>query len=84
MVGGGEPSRRGTLADFGLVGLVVGAAVSFILGMVSIGAVALLGRIPLPIGLLFVLASLVTVFGLVVTIATVRRGNTDQPGPEDY
>ena len=69
-----EPNRRSALADFGLVSLVVGGGAALLLGIVAIGAVAFLGRIPLPVGLLFVLASLATVFGLIVTIATVRRG----------
>ena len=68
-----EPNPRSALADFGLVSLVVGGGAALLLGMVALGAVALLGRIPLPVGFLFVLASLATVFGLIVTIATVRR-----------
>ncbi len=68
-----EPNRRSPLADFALVSLVVGGGAALVLGMVAIGAVAFLGRIPLPVGFLFVVASLATVFGLVVTIATVRR-----------
>ena len=70
---GREPERRGSLADFGLVCLVVGGGATLLLGMVAIGTAAFLGSIPIPIGFLFVLASLATVFGLVVTITTVRR-----------
>lgn len=68
-----DSNRRGALADIGLVSLVVGGGATLLLGMAAIGAAAFLGRIPLPIGLLFVVASLATVFGLVVTIITVRR-----------
>ena len=73
MDAGRAPNRRSALADFGLVSLVVGGGAALLLGMVAIGAVAFLGRIPLPVGFLFVVASLTTVFGLIVTIATVRR-----------
>ena len=75
MSDGKEPIRRSPLADFGLVSLVVGGAAALLLGMVVLGAAAFLGRIPLPVGLLFAVASLVTVFGLVVTIAALRRGS---------
>lgn len=70
---GKEPIRRSPLADFGLVSLVVGGGAALLLGMVVLGAAAFLGRIPLLIGLLFAVASLATVFGLVVTITTIRR-----------
>ena len=74
MDSGREPNRRSALADFGLVSMVVGGGAAFLLGMVAIGSAAFLGRIPLTVGLLFVVASLAAVFGLVVTIAAVRKG----------
>ena len=73
MGNGRDPDRRSALADFGLVSLVVGGGATLLLGMVAIGTAAFLGRIPLPIGFLFVVASMATVFGLVVTITTIRR-----------
>ena len=73
MGNGRDPDRRSALADFGLVSLVVGGGATLLLGMVAIGTAAFLGRIPLPIGFLFVVASAATVFGLVVTITTIRR-----------
>ena len=75
MSDGKEPIRRSSLADFGLVSLVVGGAAALLLGIVVLGAAAFLGRIPLLVGLLFAVASLATFVGLVVTIATVRRGS---------
>ena len=68
-----DANGRSLVADFGLVSLVVGGGASLVLGIVSIGTAALLGRIPVFLGLLFVVAALTTVFGLIVTIASVRR-----------
>lgn len=68
-----DAKGRSMVADFGLVSLVVGGGASLALGIVSIGTAALLGRIPVFLGLLFVVAAMTTVFGLIVTIAAVRR-----------
>lgn len=68
-----DPNGRSMVADLGLVSLVVGGGASLALGIVSIGTAALLGRIPVFLGFLFVVAAMTTVFGLIVTIAVVRR-----------
>ena len=52
---------------------MAGGAVALLLGIAAIGAGALLGRIPLFLGLLLGLAASVTLFGLFVTIATLRK-----------
>ena len=70
---------KGSPADFGLVGLVVGGAATLLLGMVTIGVGALLGRIPLVLGVLLSLAALVTVVGLLVTVATARNRRPSRP-----
>ena len=75
-------SNRSMLADIGLVSMVVGGGASLVLGIACLLLAALLGYIPVVIGFLFVLAALVTVFGLVVTIVTTRREKaTPTEGP---
>ena len=71
-------SGRGSLADFGLVSLVLGGGASLLLGMAAIGVGALLGRIPLVLGVLLGLATVVTVIGLSVTVVTARTRRTDR------
>ena len=80
MIGGGRRvNSRGSPADFGLVGLVIGGAATLLLGIVTIGVGALLGRIPLVLGVLLSLAALVTVVGLLVTVATARSRRPPRP-----
>lgn len=76
---------RGSLADFGLVGLVVGGTATLVLGMVTLGIGALLGSIPLVLGILLGLAALVTILGLLLTVATARGGPPARsPAPEHH
>lgn len=84
MIGDGRKvNSRGFLADFGLVSLVVGGTATLLLGTVTIGIGALLGRIPLVLWVLLGLAALVTVLGLLLTVATARSGTpTPRPAPE--
>ena len=82
----GKDGEARALADLGLVGLVVGGITFLVLGVVTLGIGALLGRIPLFLGVLLGFSMLVTVIGLVVTIATgqtrrsVVRSPTDREG----
>ena len=84
-LGRSKAPDSGSLADFGLVGLVLGGTATLILGMVTLGVGALLGRIPLVLGILLALAALVTILGLLLTVATARRGPpTRSPAPEHH
>jgi len=71
---GAERGRRGSLWDMALVGLVVGAGATFVLGAVALGVGALMGRIPLVLWLLLALAavSLVGTVGLAITLIVLR------------
>ena len=70
----GEPGRRGSLWDIALVGLLVGAGATFVLGAVALGVGALMGRIPLVLWLLLALAALALVgtLGLAITLIVLR------------
>lgn len=79
-------SKSETLADLGLVALVVGGAFSLLLGIVTLGIGALLGRIPLFLAVLLGLSMLVTVAGLAVTVAAGQnreREGEPLPSPEE-
>lgn len=65
--------RGGLLADLGIVGLVVGGIATLLLGILTIGVGALIGRIPSILGILLFLTALTTTAGLVITIATRGR-----------
>ena len=67
------------IADFGMVGLVMGGAATLLLGVVTIGVGAVLGRIPLVLGVLLGVAALITMTGLAITIFTVRSGRPPDP-----
>lgn len=73
-----ESGRRGSLSDMALVGLVVGAGATFVLGAVALGVGALTGRITLILWLLLViwvllaLATLVCAVGLGITLIGSR------------
>lgn len=68
-----EPREtRSAAADFGLTALVVGGGAAFVLGLITIGAGALLGRIPLFLSVLLGLASLTAASGLAATVITAR------------
>ena len=67
---GRAAGRNYALTDVGLVALVAGGAISLVLGILTLGIGALLGRIPLLPAVLLGLSMLVTMTGLVVTIAT--------------
>ena len=71
---GAQRGRRGSLSDMALVGLVVGAGATFVLGAVALGVGALIGRIPLVLWLLLALAavSLVGTVGLAITLIVLR------------
>ena len=71
---GAERGRRGSLWDMALVGLVVGAGATFVLGAVALGVGALMGRVPLVLWLLLALAavSLVGTVGLAITLIVLR------------
>ena len=66
-------SEKATLADFGVVGLVGGGAVTLLLGALTLGVSAFLGRIPLVLILPLGVAASVTLVSLVVTLATNRH-----------
>ena len=87
MTGVGKATdAKESLADLGLVGLVAGGAVSLLLGILTLGIGALLGRIPLFLAGLLGLSILVTMTGLVVTIVTGRnreRGTRLPAPPEE-
>ncbi|MDE0138396.1 MAG: hypothetical protein OXM57_07835 [bacterium] len=70
----GDRGRQGSLWDMALVGLVVGAGATFVLGAVALGVGALMGRIPLVLWLLLALAavSLVGTVGLAITLIALR------------
>ena len=72
---GAERGRRGSLWDMALVGLVVGAGATFVLGAVALGVGALMGRIPLVLWLLLALGAvtLVGTVGLVGTLIVLRN-----------
>lgn len=69
-----RPRPTGLLPDLGMVGLVAGGIASLLLGLVTIGVGALIGRIPPVLGILLCLTSLTAAAGLVITIAT--RGSS--------
>ena len=68
-----EGGRRGSLSDLALVGLVVGAGATFVLGAVALGVGALIGRVSLVLWLLLILwlllalGTLVCAAGLAIT-----------------
>ena len=62
-----------TLADFGLVALVVGGAISLLLGVLTLGIGAFFGRIPLFLAIVLGVSILVTVTGLVITVTAGRK-----------
>lgn len=59
-------------ADFGLTALIAGGGAVFLLGLITIGAGALLGRIPLFLGVLLGLAFLTAASGLTATVIASR------------
>lgn len=69
--------RNQALADFGLVALVAGGTIFLVLGIVTLGIGALLGRIPLLLAIMVGLSILVTMTGLVLTVGTA--GNRERP-----
>ena len=68
-----EPREaRSAAADFGLTALIAGGGAVFLLGLITIGAGALLGRIPLFLGVLLGLAFLTAASGLAATVIASR------------
>lgn len=88
---GSESGRRGFLSDAALVGLVVGAGATFVLGAVTLGVGALIGRVSLILWLLLVLwllcalGTLVCAVGLAITLigSRSRRPAADHSGTEE-
>ena len=70
----GDRGRRGSLWDMALVGMVVGAGATFVLGAVALGVGALTGRVPLVLWLLLALGTLTLVgtVGLAITLIVLR------------
>ena len=75
-----KPRRSGLLPDVGMVGLVVGGIASLLLGLLTIGVGAIIGRIPSILGILFCLTSLTAAAGLVITIATRSAAGSQSVG----
>ena len=73
---------RSLAADFGLTALVLGGGAAFLLGLIAVGAGALLGRIPLFLGVLLALASLTALSGLAATVTTARS-QPKTPGADE-
>lgn len=71
---GSGNSRRGSLWDVALVGLVIAGGATFVLGAVALGVGALMGRIPLVLWLLLALGALALVgtVGLAITLFVSR------------
>lgn len=69
-----DGGRRGSLWDMALVGMVVGAGATFVLGAVALGVGALTGRVPLVLWLLLALGTLTLVgtVGLAITLIGLR------------
>ena len=69
-----DRGRRGSLWDMALVGMVVGAGATFVLGAVALGVGALTGRVPLILWLLLALGTLTLVgtVGLAITLIVLR------------
>ena len=88
---GSERGRRGSLSDVALVGLVVGAGATFVLGAVALGVGALIGRVSLILWVLLVLwllcalGTLVCAVGLAITRtgSRSRRPAADHSGKEE-
>lgn len=68
-------SSKASLADYGVVGLVGGGIATLVLGILTLGMSAFLGRIPLTLGVLLALAAAVTAVSLLVTLATRNPGD---------
>lgn len=70
----GDRGRRGSLWDVALVGMVVGAGATFVLGAVALGVGALTGRVPLVLWLLLALGTLTlaSTVGLAITLLVLR------------
>lgn len=68
----GPGDGRSLAADFGLTALVLGGGAAFLLGLITVGAAALLGRIPLLLGILLALASLTALSGLAAAVIAAR------------
>ena len=66
-------SRRATLADYGLVGVVGGAIAMLLVGIATIGISAFVGRIPRFLGVLLSLTTMITVVSLAITVVTRDR-----------
>lgn len=74
----GDRGRQGSLWDMALVGMVVGAGATFVLGAVVLGVGALTGHVPLVLWLLLALGTLTLVgtVGLAITLIGLRaRGD---------
>ena len=63
-------SGKASPADYGLVGLVGGGVATLLVGMLTLGLSAFLGRIPTFLLVLLALSAAVTLAGLVVTVRT--------------
>lgn len=80
---GSESGRRGSLSDVALVGLVVGAGATFVLGAVALGVGALIGRVSpilwllLVLWLLCALGTVVCAVGLGTTLIGSRSRRPD-------
>ncbi len=70
-------SRKATAADYGLVGLVGGGGATVLMGMVTLGISAFLGRTPTILIALLLLTTSITVASLAIMIATRSRGDSD-------
>lgn len=70
----GDRRRQGSLWDMALVGMVVGAGATFVLGVVALGVGALTGRVPIVLWLLLALGALMLVgaVGLALTLIGLR------------
>lgn len=70
----GDRGRRGSLRDMALVGMVVGAGATFLLGAVALAVGALTGRASLVLWLLLAMGTLTLVgtVGLAITLVVLR------------
>ena len=66
-------SRRASLADYGLIGLVGGGIATLLAGILTLGTSAFLGRIPVALVLLLSLTATVTAASLVVILVAKNR-----------
>ena len=66
-------SRKATLADYGLVGVVSGSIAMLLVGIATIAISAFVGRIPWFLGVLLALTTMFTAVSLVILVATRDR-----------